>query len=104
MSLVDRASAVLSFRSPTAPGLLIAGVTGTPPQPERARCRTATRYGGAVDVNRAADLYTQGRSLRQIGAELGVPWTAVSHQLRRAGVTMRRGGASRSSCFHAADP
>ena len=30
--------------------------------------------------------------VRQIGAELGVPWTAVSHQLRRAGVTMRRGG------------
>jgi hypothetical protein len=51
-----------------------------------------TRYGGAVDVVRAADLCSQGRSLRQIGAELGVPWTAVSHQLRRAGVTMRRGG------------
>ena len=32
-----------------------------------------TRYGGAVDVKRAADLYTQGRTLRQIGAELGVP-------------------------------
>jgi hypothetical protein len=25
-------------------GLLIAGVTGTSPQPKRARCRTATRY------------------------------------------------------------
>jgi hypothetical protein len=73
-------------------GLLIAGVTGTPPQPERARCRTATRYGVAVDVERAADLYAQGRSLRQIGAELGVPWTAVGHQLRQAGVAMRRGG------------
>jgi hypothetical protein len=35
-------------------------------------------------------LYAQGRSLRQIGAELGIPWTAVSHQLRCAGVTMRR--------------
>jgi len=45
-----------------------------------------------VDVERAADLYAQGRTLRQISAELGVPWTAVSHQLRRAGVTMRRGG------------
>ncbi len=44
-----------------------------------------------MDVNRAADLYAQGRSLRQIGAEVGVPWTAVGHQLRRAGVTMRRG-------------
>ena len=50
------------------------------------------RYGGAVDVKRAADLYAQGRTLRQIGAELGVTATTVSHQLRRAGVTMRRGG------------
>jgi hypothetical protein len=32
------------------------------------------------------------RILRQIGAVLGVPWTAVGHQLRQAGVTMRRGG------------
>jgi hypothetical protein len=39
-----------------------------------------------VDVKRAADLYTQGRTLRQIGAELGMPWTAVGHQLRPAGV------------------
>ena len=34
-----------------------------------------TRYRGAVDVKRAANLYAQGRSLRQIGPELGVPWT-----------------------------
>jgi Sigma-70, region 4 len=47
-----------------------------------------------VDVKRAADLYAQGRTLRQIGAELGVTPTTVSHQLRCAGVTMRRGGAS----------
>jgi hypothetical protein len=40
---------------------------------------------GAVDVNRAADLYTQGWTLHQIGVELGDPWAAVSHQLRRAG-------------------
>ena len=46
-----------------------------------------------MDVKRAANLYAHGRSLRQIGAELGVPWTAVGHQLRQAGVTMRRGGA-----------
>ena len=52
----------------------------------------ASRYGVAVDVKRAADLYTQGRTLRQIGAELGVTATTVSQQLRRAGVTMRRGG------------
>src|SRR5688572_18133611 len=50
------------------------------------------RYGDAVDVQRAADLYAQGRTLRQIGAELGVHWSMVSHQLRRAGVTLRRGG------------
>jgi len=53
-----------------------------------------TRYGDAVDVKRAADLYAQGWTLRQIGAELGVTATTMSHQLRRAGVTMRRGGAS----------
>ena len=45
-----------------------------------------------MDVERAAGLYAQGFTLRQIGAELGVPWTAAGHQLRRAGVTMRRGG------------
>ena len=44
-----------------------------------------------VDVQRAADLYAQGGTLRKIGAELGVPWTAVGQQLRRAGVTMRSG-------------
>ena len=38
------------------------------------------RYGGAVDVERAADLYAQGWTLRQIGAELGVtgPRSAIS--------------------------
>jgi hypothetical protein len=30
-----------------------------------------TRYVGAVDVERAADLYAKGWTLRQIGAELG---------------------------------
>jgi hypothetical protein len=44
-----------------------------------------------VDVKRAADLYAQGWTLRQIGVELSVPWTAVGDQLRRAGVTMRSG-------------
>ena len=44
-----------------------------------------------MDVKRAADLYAQGRSLRQIGAELGVSRTTVSEQLRRAAVSMRRG-------------
>jgi hypothetical protein len=51
-------------------------------------------YRVAVDAKRAADLYAQGRTLRQIGAELGVAAATVSHQLRRAGATMRRGGAS----------
>jgi acetylornithine deacetylase/succinyl-diaminopimelate desuccinylase-like protein len=46
-----------------------------------------------VDVKRAADLYTQGWTLRQIGAELGVHWSAVSQQLQSAGVAMRSGGA-----------
>jgi hypothetical protein len=45
-----------------------------------------------VDVKRAADMYAQGRSLRQIGAGLGVTATTVGNQLRRAGVTMRRSG------------
>jgi hypothetical protein len=75
-------------------GLLVAGVTGTPLQPERARCRTETRYGDAVDVKRAADLYGQDWTLRQIAAELGVHWSTVSQQLQSAGVTLRRGGPS----------
>jgi Homeodomain-like domain len=45
-----------------------------------------------VDVKRAADLYAQGWTLRQIGAELGVHWSTVSQQLKGAGITMRRGG------------
>jgi hypothetical protein len=47
-----------------------------------------------VDVERAADLYGQGRSLREIGAELGVHWSTVGQQLQSAGVTVRRGGPS----------
>jgi hypothetical protein len=45
-----------------------------------------------VDVERAADLYTQGWRLRQIGGELGVSQATVGHQLRQAGVTIRRSG------------
>ena len=44
-----------------------------------------------MDVKRAADLYAQGLTLRQIGAELGVQWSKVSQQLRRVGITTRRG-------------
>jgi hypothetical protein len=72
------ASEVLSFRSLT--------VCRTPrcrhhwdsSATERARCRTKTRYGDPVDVQRAADLYAQGWTLRQIGAELDVTETTVS--------------------------
>jgi hypothetical protein len=46
-----------------------------------------------VDVERAADLYAQGWTLRQIGAELGVHWSTVSQQLQSAGITMRSAGA-----------
>jgi hypothetical protein len=35
-------------------------------------------------------LYAQGRTLRQISAELDLSATTVSQQLRRAGITMRR--------------
>jgi hypothetical protein len=46
-----------------------------------------------VDVQRACDLYAQGWSLRQIGAELGVHWSTVGEQLQSAGIAMRSGGA-----------
>jgi transposase-like protein len=51
-----------------------------------------SRHGGAVDVQRAADLYAQGLTLRQIGAELGVHWSTVSEQLQRVGITIRSSG------------
>jgi hypothetical protein len=40
--------------------------------------RGETRYGGAVDLKRAADLYAQGWTLRQIGAELALTESTVS--------------------------
>jgi hypothetical protein len=45
-----------------------------------------------VDVKHACDLYAQGRTLARIGAELGVHWSTVRDQLRRAGLNMRHGG------------
>jgi len=52
--------------------------------------QTRPAYQGSLfDVNEA-----EGRTLRQIGAQLGLPWTALSQQLRRSGVPMRRGGPS----------
>ena len=42
---------------------------------------------------RAADLYAQGWTLRQIGAELGVHWSTTSEQLQRSGISMRSSGA-----------
>jgi lambda repressor-like predicted transcriptional regulator len=65
----------------------------TPPQNvESRRQRLKSRYGDAVDVQRAADLYVQGWTLRQIGTELGVHWSTVSQQLRSAGISMRSAG------------
>jgi hypothetical protein len=45
-----------------------------------------------VDVDRAADLYAQGWTLRQIGVELGVHWSTVSERLQNAGISMRSSG------------
>jgi Putative ATPase subunit of terminase (gpP-like) len=45
-----------------------------------------------VDVQRAAQLYTQGWTLRQIGAELGIHWSTVGDQLQSASITLRSGG------------
>ena len=45
-----------------------------------------------MDVERAADLYAQGWTLRQIGAELGVHWSTVSEQLQRAGISLCSSG------------
>jgi transcriptional regulator with XRE-family HTH domain len=42
-----------------------------------------------VDVKRAADLYAQGWTLRQIAAQLGVHRATVSERLHQAGVTRR---------------
>jgi hypothetical protein len=42
-----------------------------------------------VDVKRAAELYAQGWTLSEIGAELGVQSNIIHDHLRRAGVTMR---------------
>jgi hypothetical protein len=53
-----------------------------------------------VDVNRAADLYARGWTLRRIGAELGVHWSTVSEQLQSAGITMRRGGPPHPASTH----
>jgi hypothetical protein len=50
-----------------------------------------------VDVERTADLYAQGWTLHQIGAELGLTASTVSDQLRRARVAMRRGATAHSA-------
>jgi hypothetical protein len=48
-----------------------------------------------MNVDRAAELYVAGWTLRRIGAELGVDHRTVAVRLHRAGVTMRRGGRPR---------
>ena len=64
----------------------------TPPQNvESRRQRAKSRYGDAVDVQRAAE-YAQGWTPRQIGAGLGVHSSTVGQQLRSAGISMRSAG------------
>jgi hypothetical protein len=46
-----------------------------------------------MDVKRAAELYAQGWTLSEIGAEWGVRPNVVHDHLRRVGVTMRPVGA-----------
>jgi hypothetical protein len=58
---------------------------------QNAASSRAPRYGDAMDVEGAAELYAEGWTLRQIGTELGISRAAVGDQPRRAGVTMRRG-------------
>jgi hypothetical protein len=109
----DRATSVLRIELPDQPGLVADTMGGSPPatccgsapgepyissisrslpaaagdslnvrSPEQVAW--GRRYGDAVDVERAADLYAQGWTLRQIGAELGITWTVVGHQFRQA--------------------
>ena len=44
-----------------------------------------------MDVQHAADLYAQGGPCARSVPSWAIPWTAVGHQLRAAGVTMRPG-------------
>jgi hypothetical protein len=74
--------------------MLLIALLGFRTSPTLRQARTRSRYRVAVDVKRAADLYAQGWTVRQIGAELGVHWSTVGQQLQSAGITMRRGGPS----------
>ena len=51
-----------------------------------------------MDIKRAADLYAQGRTLRQIGAELGVPYRVAEHPRRPR--TTRRGSGDVATLTH----
>ena len=77
------ASEVLSFGSPTdrLPDSSLQASPGLLCNPNEPHAALRPRYGAAVDVERAADLYTQGWTLRQIGAELGFHSSTVSQQL-----------------------
>jgi hypothetical protein len=48
----------------------------------------------AVDIQRAADLYAQGRSPYQVGAELGVTATTVAYQLTVTRVWLGEGSTA----------
>jgi hypothetical protein len=50
----------------------------------------SSNYRGRRGRQRAADLYAQGWTLRQIGAALGVTATRVGNQLCSAGVPISR--------------
>jgi hypothetical protein len=52
------------------------------------------RHGGAVDIQRAADLYAQGRTPYQVGAELGVTATTVDYQLMVTRVWLDEGSTA----------
>ena len=48
-----------------------------------------TESRGSVNLERAIELYAQGWTTRQIGAELGRDHSRIARWLRRAGVQMR---------------
>jgi hypothetical protein len=52
------------------------------------------RHGGAVGIQRAADLYAQGPTPYQVGAELGVTATTVDYQLTVTRVWLDEGSTA----------
>jgi hypothetical protein len=79
-----------------APRVIVASkdLSFTVPPPAGQDDWSALYFAAPADWLAASPFVRPGLDLRQIGAELGVTGTTVSQQLRGAGVTMRRGGAS----------